>query len=81
MVNPTRVAEIKRVDDLDEDALDQLILSEECELLDDGVKVAGAEVVSKKDIRARIDLTMEREYIGVGRNSRMEAGFAALAVV
>ena len=81
VVDSTAVAEIKRVDDLDQDVLDQLVLSEERELLDDGVKVAGAEVVDEVGIRARVDLTMECEYIGVVRNSRMEAGFTTLAVV
>lgn len=81
MVNSTRVAEIERIDDLDDDTLDLLVLSEERELLDDGVKVAGAEVVDEVGIGARVDLTMECEYVGVRGNLRMQAAFASLAIV
>ena len=66
MVDPTRVAKVKRVDDLDEDALDQLIVSEERELHNGGVKIASTEVANKEGVAARIDLTVECEYVRVG---------------
>jgi hypothetical protein len=66
VVNPTRVAKVKRVDDLDEDTLDQLIVSEERELPDDGVKIASTEVADKEGVAARINLTVECENVRVG---------------
>ena len=81
MVVPTRVAVLDCVDDLDEHAPDQLILSEERELPDDGVKIAGTEVVDEEGGAARVDLAMEREDVWVGRNSGMELGFTSLVVV
>ena len=68
-------------DDLDEHALDQLVLSEERELPDDGVKIAGTEVVDEEGEVARVDLAMEGEDVWVGRNSSMELGFASLVVI
>jgi hypothetical protein len=60
------VAKVKRVDNLDEDTLDQLIISEERELLDDSVKIASTEVVDKEGVAARINLTVECENVRVG---------------
>jgi hypothetical protein len=81
MVYSTRVAVLEPVDDLDEYALDQLILSEEGELSEYGVKVARAEVVDEEGIFSRIDLAMQGENVWVGRDSGMELGFASLIVV
>ena len=53
------------VDDLDEHALDQLVLSEERELPDDGVKIASTEVVDEEGEVARVDLAMEGEDVWV----------------
>jgi len=61
-----RVAVLEGVDDLDEYALDQLVFSEEGELSDDGVKIAGAEVVDEEGAVTTIDLAMESEDMGVG---------------
>ena len=66
MVDSARVAILDRVDDLDEHALDQLVLSEERELADDGVKIASAEVVDEEGEVARVDLAMEVEDVWVG---------------
>jgi hypothetical protein len=81
MVYATRVAVLEPVDDLDEYALDQLVLSEEGELSEDRVKIARAEVVNEKGIFSRIDLAMQGENVWVGRDSGMELGFASLIVV
>ena len=54
------------VDDLDEHAPDQIILSEERELPDDGVKIAGTEVVDEEREVARVDLAMKGEDVWVG---------------
>ena len=54
-----RVAVLERIDNLNEYALDQLILSEERELSDDRVEIASTQVVDKKGIAAPIDLTVE----------------------
>ena len=81
MIDPAGVAKVKRVDDLDEYTLDQLVLSEESKLPDEGVEIASAEIIDKEGVVARIDLTMECEYVGVGRNPRMELGFAGLIMV
>ena len=66
MVDSTTVAKLDRVDDLDEHALDELVLSEERELADDGVKIAGTEVIDKEGEVARVDLAMEGEDVWVG---------------
>ena len=66
VVDSTRVTVFDRVDDLDENALDQLVLSEERELPDDGVKIAGTEVVNEEGEVTRVDLAMEREDMWVG---------------
>jgi hypothetical protein len=81
VVDPSRVTEVKRVDDLDEYTLYKLIVSEEREVPDDGVKVAGAEVVNEEGIGARVNLTVECKNILVERNSRMKTSFASLATV
>ena len=65
MIDPTGVAEVERVDDLDKDTLDQLVVSEECELPDDRVEIASTEVINEEDITARIDLAMEGKDVGV----------------
>ena len=66
VVDPARVAVLDCVDDLDEHAFDQLVFSEESELPDDGVKIAGTEVVDEEGEAARVDLAMEREDVWVG---------------
>lgn len=71
-----RVAVLEGVDDLDEYALDQLVFSEEGELSDDGVKIAGAEVVDEEGVFASFNLTMEGEHMWVGRDSSVEHCFA-----
>ena len=81
MVNPTRVAVLERIDNLNEYALDQLILSEEREFSDNRVKIASTQVVDKKGIAARIDLTVECEYVGMGRDSGVELLFAGLVMI
>jgi hypothetical protein len=48
VVDSTRVAVLDCVNDLDEHVPDQLILSEERELPDDGVKITGTEVVDEE---------------------------------
>ena len=60
------MAKVKRVDDLDEDTLDQLIVPEERELPNDSVEIANTEVVDIEGVAARIDLTVECEYVRVG---------------
>ena len=60
------MAKVKRVDDLDEDTLDQLIVPEERELPNDSVEIASTEVVDIEGVAARIDLTVECEYVRVG---------------
>ena len=65
MVDSTRVTILDCVNDLDEHALDQLVFSEEPELPDDRVKIAGTEVVDEEREVARIDLAMEGEDVWV----------------
>jgi len=66
VVDPTGMAILKRIDDLDEHALDQLVLSEERELPDDGVKIASTEVIDEEREEARVNLTMECEHVRMG---------------
>ena len=40
------------------------------------MEIASTEVVAEEGIAARIDLTIECEYMGMGRDSRMELLFA-----
>lgn len=65
MIDPAGVTEIERIDDLDEDTLDQIVISEERELLDDRVEIASTEVIDKEDVAACIDLAMDGKNIGV----------------
>ena len=65
MVYSAGVAVLEGVDDLDEYTLYQLILSEEGELSDDGVKIARAEVIDEEGIFSCINFTMEGEYVWV----------------
>lgn len=81
MVHPARVAVLEGIDDLNEYALDQLVVSEECEVSDDGVEIAGAEVVDEEGVFAGINLAMEGEDMWVGRYSSVERRFARLMVV
>lgn len=59
------MAKVKRINDLDEDALDQLVISEECEPFDDRVEVSSAEVIDEEDVATSIDLAMEGKDVGV----------------
>lgn len=81
MIDSLRMAIFQGIDDLDEHPLDQLILSEESELPDYRAKISSTQVIYEEGIAARVDLTMEGEYVWVGRHSRMELGFASLVVV
>jgi len=65
VIDPAGVAEVERINDLDENALDQFVLSEECELSDDRVEVASTEVIDEEDVSASIDLAMEGKDVGV----------------
>jgi len=47
------VAKVEGVDDLDEDTLDQLVVSEEGEPPDDGVETTRTEVIDEEDVTAR----------------------------
>jgi hypothetical protein len=62
------MAILKRIDDLDENALNQFVLSEEREFPDGGVKIASTdlEVVDEEGEEARVNLTMECEHVRVG---------------
>jgi len=60
------MAGFERIDDLNEDTLDQLILSEECELPDHRVEVPSAEVVDEEGAVTTIDLAMESEDVRGG---------------
>jgi len=80
VIDPAGVAKVEGVDDLDEDALDQLVVSEEGELLDDRVEIASTEVIDEEDVASRIDLTMEGKDVGVERNSLMKLCFAGYVV-
>ena len=80
VVDPTRVAEVEPIDDLDKDVPDQLVFSEEGVLLDDGVEIASTEVVDEEHVVARIDLAMEGKDVGVERNFFMEISFAGYVV-
>lgn len=65
MIDLAGVAEVECINDLEEDTLDQLIISEECELPDDGLEIAGTEIVDEEHVMARIDFAMEGEDVGV----------------
>jgi hypothetical protein len=81
VVYSARVTVLEGVDDLDEYALDQLVVSEERELFDDGLKIAGAEVVDKEGVFAGINLTMEGEHMLVGRDSSVERCFVRVGLL
>ena len=81
MIDAALVAVLERIDDLDEDALDEFILAEERSRLDDRVKIAGAEIVDVEGVTALVDLTMEGEHVGMGRDAGMELPLASLIVL
>jgi hypothetical protein len=78
VINATCVAILERVNDLDEDTLDEFILAKERGLLHDRVKVAGTEIVDVEDVKALLELTMEGEDVGVGRDTSMELFLATV---
>ena len=78
VIHATCVAVLERVDDLNEDALDEFILAEECDLPYDRVKVAGAKVVHVEGVGTLVELTVEREHVRVGRNTSMEQFLARM---
>ena len=78
VINATCVAMLERVDDLDEDTLDEFILAQESGLLHDRVKVTGTEIVDVEDVKALLELTMEGEDVGVGRDASMELFLATV---
>ena len=66
MIDAALVTVLERIDDLDEDALDEFIIAEERARLDDRLKIAGADIVDVEDVTALMNLTMEGEYVGMG---------------
>ena len=78
VINATCMTVLERVDDLNEDALNEFILTEEHDLLYDRVKVAGAEVVYVEDVETLLELTVEGEYVGVRRDTSMELFLASV---
>ena len=80
MIDAAVVTVLERIDDLDEDALDEFILAEEHDLLHDRVKIAGAKVVYEEGVAALVDLTMEGEHVGVRRDTGMELPLAGLMI-
>ncbi len=81
MINATCVAVLERVDDLNEDALDEFILAKERDLLYDRVKVAGAKIVHVEGVAALVELTMEGEHVWVGRDTSMELSLASMIML
>ena len=81
MIDTALVAVLERVDDLDEDALDKFVLAEEHAFPDDGVEVAGADIVYVEGVTALVDLAMESEHVGVGRDAGMELPLASLIIL
>ena len=75
------MAVLERVDDLDKDPLDEFIIAEERARLDDRVKIAGTDIIDVEDVTALVDLTMEGEHIGMGRNAGMQLSLASLKVL
>ena len=80
MIDSSFVAVLERIDDLDEDALDEFILAEERDLPYDRVKIASAKIVYVESVVTLVDLTMEGEDVGVGRDTGMELPLAGLII-
>ena len=66
VINAMCMTVLERVNDLNEDALDEFILAEERDLPYGRMKVAGAKVVYVEGVGALVELTVEREYVRVG---------------
>ena len=81
MIDIALVAVLERIDDLDENALDEFIIAEESARLDDRLKIAGADIVDVENVTALVDLTMEGEHVGMGRDAGMELPLASLMVL
>ena len=72
---------LQRIDDLNEDALDEFILAEESGFPYDRVKVASAEIVYVEDELVLLELAMEGEHVWVGRNTSMEPFLASMIIL
>ena len=81
MVDAALVTMFERINGLDDDTLDEFVLAEEHPIPDDGVKVAGANIVYEEGVTALVDLTMEGEHVGMGRDAGMELPLASLVIL
>ena len=81
MVDAALVTMFERINGLDDDALDEFVLAEEHAVPDDGVKVAGANIVYEEGVTALVNLTMEGEHVGMGRDAGMELPLASLVIL
>ena len=81
MINAAFVAVTERINDLEKDALDEFILAEERSFLDDGMKIAGTKIVYEEGVGALVDLAMEGEHVGMGRDTGMELPLASLIIL
>ena len=81
MINAAFVAVTERINNLEEDALDEFIFAEESGLLDDGVKIAGTKIVYEEGVRALADLAMEGEHVGMGRDTGIKLPLASQIIL
>ena len=81
VINAAFMAVTERINDLEEDVLDEFIFAEKRGFLDDRVKIAGAKIVYEEGVRALVDLAMEGEHVGMGRYTGMKLPLASQIIL
>jgi hypothetical protein len=75
VIDAALVAVLERINDSKVDAFDEFILARERGRLDDRVKIASAEIIDTElteGVMALVDLVMEGEHVGKGRDASVE---------